>query len=52
MGSFKNASDSNNTVAKYSQTDTHIDQEHIDPMLIISHTVASTSKGQKVKRSK
>ena len=53
MGSFKNASDSNNTVSKYSQTqDTHIHQEHIDPMLIISHTVASTSKGQKVKRSK
>ena len=55
MGSFKNASDSNNTVAKYSQTDTHIHQEHIDPMLIILHTVASTSKrskGQKVKVKK
>ena len=34
---------------------THIHQEHIDPMLIISHTVASTSKrskGQKVKVKK
>ena len=51
MGSFKNASDSN-TVAKYSKTQTHTHQEHIGPMPIISHTVASTSKGQKVKVKK
>ena len=52
MGSFKNASDSNNSFKIQPNTDTHIHQKHIDPMPIISHTVASTSKGQKVKSTK